>query len=82
MWNPHIGGLGAWDTMKVRTVSVDGDSAVCLTHQFGTYAIIAELKEQPFVQDDLTWLLITKYVGYGVSVLLLTVLMSIILFSS
>ena len=82
MWNPHIGGLGAWDTMKMRTVSVDRDSAVCLTNQFGTYAIIAELKEEPYVQDDLTWLIITKYVGYGLSVILLTILVLIILFSS
>lgn len=82
IWNSGIGTMGAWDTQHIQTVSVDEDSAVCVTTKMGTYAIIAELREEPTVDPDLLWLRIVKYVGYAISLVLLVIFIVIIILSA
>ena len=43
----------------------------CISTKFGTFGVIAEIYEPPHVEDDQNWLLITKMIGYGFSIILL-----------
>ena len=43
----------------------------CISTKFGTFGVIAEIYEPPHVEDDQNWLLITKMIGYGLSIILL-----------
>ena len=45
----------------------------CTSTKFGTFGVIVEIYEPPSVEDDQTWLLITKMIGYGFSTILLTI---------
>ena len=81
MWNPEIGKFGAWDTVDIETVAIDEKSASCVTDKLGTYAIVAELVATPTEYDEPPWLLVTRLVGYGVSILLLLVF-AVIVFTS
>ena len=65
--------MGAWDTTDVKMVWSDEYIAECISTRFGTFGIVAEIFEAPNVSDDQDWLKITKLVGYGVSILLLTI---------
>ena len=39
--------------------------------QLGAYAILTEIREKPWVKEDLAWLTITKYIGFVISICLL-----------
>ena len=65
--------MGAWDTTDVKMVWSDEYVAECISTRFGTFGIVAEIFEAPHVPEDQNWLRITKLVGYGVSILLLTI---------
>ena len=82
MWNPDIGLFGAWDTVDIETVSMDENSAVCLTDKLGTYAVVAELEELPQAYDEPGWLYYTRLAGYCLSCLLLLIFVIIILTSA
>ena len=43
----------------------------CYTLQLGAYAILTEIREKPWVKEDLAWLTITKYIGFVISICLL-----------
>ena len=45
----------------------------CTSTKFGTFGVIVEIYEPPSVEDDQTWLLITKMIGYGFSIILLAI---------
>ena len=40
---------------------------VCECHKFGTFAVIAEMVEDPYVPPEQQWLTIVKYCGLVVS---------------
>ena len=71
IWNPNIGTGGAWDTEGVKLVHVGDSAATCHSTKFGTFAIIAEIEDEPWEPEDALWLTITKYVGYSISIILL-----------
>ena len=73
--------MGAWDTTDVKMVWSDQYVAECISTRFGTFGIVAEIFEAPNVPDDQDWLRITKLVGYGVSILLLTIFAVLVLLS-
>ena len=81
VWNPKIDSKGAWDRDDVKMVWSDEYVAECISTRFGTFGIIGEIYEPPSVPDDKQWLLITKMVGYGVSIMLLSVFIVSVLFS-
>lgn len=81
IWNPDIGTHGAWDTEGVRMVHASDTKATCHSTKFGTFSIIAEIEDEPSVSDDELWLLITKYIGYGISIALLAVFICCIFLS-
>jgi len=82
IWNPSIGQYGAWDTESIETMEIDELGATCVTDKLGTYAIIAELIEQPFQYDEEGWLYVTKLVGYIVSTVVLVIFVIIIFLSA
>ena len=73
IWNPKIGSMGAWDTEDVKMVWSDDTVVECSSTKFGTFGIIVEIYEPPSVDDDATWLLVTKMIGYGLSIVLLAI---------
>lgn len=81
IWNPAIGTDGAWDTDGVKLVHASDTAATCHATQFGTFAIVAEIEDEPSVADDELWLQITKYVGYGISIALLIVFIGLVFIS-
>ena len=82
MWNPEIGLYGAWSTVDIETVTIDENSAVCVTDKLGTYAIVAELAELPTDYDEPGWLSATRIVGYCLSCVLLLAFVVIVLMSA
>ena len=53
----------------------------CTSTAFGTFGIVSEIYEPPSVDKDQNWLMITKYVGYALSILLLLVFCTMVLLS-
>ena len=45
----------------------------CTSTASGTFGIVSEIYESPSVDKDQNWLIVTKYVGYSMSILLLLV---------
>ena len=74
--------FGAWDTADIETVEMDEQGATCVTDKLGTYAIIAEMIEQPYDYDEEPWLYVTRLVGYVISIIILVVFVLIIFFSA
>ncbi len=70
-WNADLGTTGAWDPYGVTTVYSDDAIATCYATALGTFAIIAEIRDDPFEPGDDTWLQLTKAVGYFLSIVLL-----------
>ena len=46
----------------------------CTSTKFGTFGVLVEIFEPPSVEADQTWLLITKMLGYGFSIILLAIM--------
>ncbi len=68
VWNEVLGGLGAWDADACVTVVSEQTETVCECHVFGTFAVIAEMAEEPSVPDEADWLKVAKSVGYFFSI--------------
>ncbi|KAG1660291.1 Cadherin EGF LAG seven-pass G-type receptor 1 [Nymphon striatum] len=63
--------LGGWTEVGIETVDVDDDDVKCETNYDGLIALKAILKKQFVIPKDAEWLKYVKYVGYGLSCLLL-----------
>ena len=81
VWNTEIDALGAWDTTNIKMVWNNDKVVECTSTAFGTFGIVSEIYEPPSVDKDQNWLMITKYVGYGLSILLLFVFCIMVLLS-
>jgi hypothetical protein len=55
-------------------VYADDAIATCYATTMGTYAIVAEIRDDPYEADDELWLQMTKFVGYLLSIVLLLAL--------
>ena len=73
VYNEAIGTYGAWDASKCTTTLSEQEATICECGTFGTFALIAELEEQPYVKDEYEWLTIVKYMGFVVSIILLLI---------
>jgi len=82
IWNDDIGLFGAWDTDDIQTVDINEKFAVCKSEKLGTYAIVAEMIEQPYHREEMTWLYLVKIVGYFISIIALVAFIFIIQLSS
>ena len=45
--------------------------ASCFATRLGTFAVISEIDEAPYVEPDFTWLMVIKMIGYVLSFILL-----------
>ncbi|CAM6054614.1 unnamed protein product [Sphagnum tenellum] len=70
-YNPDLGKFGGWDTSNCTTVITEQDSTLCECGIFGTFAVIAEMVEEPYVGPEQQWLTIVKYGGYVISLVML-----------
>ena len=70
-----------WDTDGVRMIHSDDVVANCMSHKLGTFAVLTEVEHSPTAPDDYVWLLVTKFVGYGLSIILLLAFSIIVLMS-
>ena len=73
VWDPSIGVKGAWDAQFCTTVMSTQDQTTCDCYTFGTFTLIAELVSKPEAEPDATWLMVWKYVGYVVTLILLPI---------
>ena len=69
---------GAWDTDGCTTVLSDQTNTICECELYGKYAVIAELVEDPYVEEEDDWLTVMKYIGFSVSIPCIVVLVVII----
>jgi hypothetical protein len=81
MWNPDIGMFGGWDANGCTTVISDQDSTTCDCAGFGTFAVAAEKIIKPVGKEDFSWLQISKYIGYSLSLLSLVIFVLVIMVS-
>merc|ERR1712106_761108 len=82
LWNEEIGLNGAWDSAGCTTVMTEQDSTVCECDRFGTFALAAEKIEQPEAKVAFPWLVITRYIGFVISLISLTIFILVICVSS
>ena len=82
MWNENIGTQGAWDATHCTTVITEQTGTTCECATFGTFAVVAELVEEPTKPDEYMWLKIIKYCGFGFSIVCVLILVIIIATSS
>ena len=78
IWNPDIGQGGAWDAEGCTTVMSEQDSTTCECSKFGSYALAAEKIERPEPKRDFTWLVVSRYIGFVVSIISLLIFVIII----
>lgn len=78
VWNPDFGEHGAWDADKCTTVLSEQDVTTCECGTFGTFAVIAEMVEDPYLIPEEKWLTVTKYAGFIISLVLLAVFIGFI----
>ncbi len=81
-WNEDIGLHGGWDTDSVKTIYADDSVASCYSTRLGTFAVVAEIEDDPYATDDADWLLIFKMVGHGLSIICLLIFIGVILSST
>ena len=73
MWNPDLGSHGAWDTDGIRMTRADGGVLACQATRVGlAAAVLTEVPDEPWVRPERQWLTVAKYIGYGLSVTLLS----------
>ena len=77
MFNEALSG-GSWDATHCTTVLTEQTNTVCECATFGTVAVIIEHVQPPEVDEEFTWLWITKYAGFSLSLLLLLVFVLVI----
>ena len=77
MFNEALSG-GSWDATHCTTVLTEQTNTVCECAAFGTVAVIIEHVQPPEVDEEFTWLWITKYAGFSLSLLLLLVFVLVI----
>ncbi len=80
MFNDAIGTHGAFDAEGTTTVVSEQSTTDCEFSVFGTYALISELVEDPYLDEEYTWLKIVKYMGYGTSCVFLLVFILVVTF--
>ena len=79
VYNKQIGKYGAWDSDKCTTVVSEQSTTVCECGTFGTYALVAEKVEDPFMDAEYEWLKYVKYAGWIISIVLLLVFIVVVL---
>lgn len=77
VFNEDLSG-GSWDATHCTTVLTEQTNTVCECATFGTVAVIIEHVQPPEVDEEFTWLWITKYAGFSLSLLLLLVFVLVI----
>ena len=78
VWNDDLGTHGGWDANGCTTVITEASSTLCECSTFGTYSVVAELVEEPWLPPEHTWLTVAKYLGFALSLLLLLVFIGVI----
>ncbi len=72
-WNEGFGYNGAWDPSRCTLVKTDDVKTTCECSEFGAMAVVIEMSEKFSVNDKCFIEEIIKYIGIGVSCLLLIV---------
>jgi len=80
-WNEEIGLYGAWDSSGCTTVMTEQDSTTCECDSFGTFALAAEKIEQPEAKEAFSWLIVSRYIGFVISLISLTIFIFVICIS-
>ena len=78
VWNEDIGSHGAWDATKCTTVLTNKEATLCECATFGTFSLIAEMTQAPSYPPEYTWLIVIKYIGYIVSIVLITIFITLV----
>ncbi len=79
MYNEAIGKNGAWDGDTCTTVLSEQTTTPCECGSFGTFAVVAEKVEDPYIGEEYDWLMYVKYAGWVVSIILLTVFIVVVI---
>jgi hypothetical protein len=72
---------GGWDTDGCTTVLTEQDQTNCECSRFGSYTVVAEMIETPWVKEEAGWLKVIKYTGFFFSIPSLLVLVVIVAIS-
>ncbi|XP_059078438.1 uncharacterized protein LOC131876911 [Tigriopus californicus] len=82
VYNEKFGIYGGWDASQCTTVITEQSSTVCECGTFGTFALIAEMVEDPFVEAEDNWLVVMKYIGYTTSIVFFLIFIIVVILSS
>ncbi|XP_050733458.1 uncharacterized protein LOC127007020 isoform X2 [Eriocheir sinensis] len=80
-FNPEEGDNGAWQGEGCRVWQVGEDFTKCMCRQEGMYAVIGQMVENKVVPADPQWLVIIRYLLYGVSAVCLLVFILVVAFT-
>lgn len=70
-WNERFGINGAWDDHSCTLIATNDERTDCECYNFGNYAVLAELLEQPESLRPAQWIVIIKWVGIILGTILL-----------
>lgn len=80
-FNPKAGTHGQWEGEKCRVWNSIEGGAKCMCRQQGMYAVLAQMKEPMVVPEEPEWLVIVRYVLYGLSAACLLFFMFVVAFA-
>ena len=80
-WNERFGINGAWDDHGCKQTFTNPEYTDCECYNFGNYAVLAELLEQPESLRPAQWILIIKWIGIIIGTILL-VFFAVVVFLS
>jgi len=80
-WNERFGTNGAWDDTSCKVTYTDEEKTNCECSEFGSYAVLAEMLQQPDMDDNDTWVMIVKHIGIIIGTVLLTIFVAVVFLS-
>lgn len=80
-FNPNFGPYGGWDASGCTTIITEQTSTTCECSTFGTFAVVAEIVQDPFVPEEDVWVKVIKYCGFFFSLICLVPMMVVIALS-
>ena len=61
-----------------KTIVTEQDSTMCECFEFGTFSLLAEMTDKPFMKESKPWLEVMRMIGNVTSVLATLVLLFVV----
>ncbi|RXG55276.1 Adhesion G protein-coupled receptor B3 [Armadillidium vulgare] len=78
LWNANQSDFGVWDPAGCQVVETSAEFTKCACDRMGTFVVLTEEVEPKEVKEEPKWLVILKYVLYGLSALFILLYMLVV----